>query len=103
MRPEFGLTEFKNVNGSACTCTAAEKADSEVTSHKHAQATILSNESKDKQLDTFKACVSCSLARESNPLEAHFTNTAGVKTEDSRREGWGGQASQVPFTVGRWT
>ncbi|CAE7594969.1 CCA1 [Symbiodinium sp. CCMP2456] len=40
-RPEFGLTEFKN-------------------------ATILSNESKDKQLDTFKA---------------HFTNTAGVKTE----------------------
>ena len=30
------------------------------------QATILSNESKDKQLDTFKA---------------HFTNQDGVKTE----------------------
>ncbi|CAK9087884.1 unnamed protein product [Durusdinium trenchii] len=40
-RPEFGLSEFKN-------------------------ATILSNESKDKQLDTFKA---------------HFTNKDGVKTE----------------------
>ncbi|CAJ1424303.1 unnamed protein product, partial [Effrenium voratum] len=40
-RPEFGITEFKN-------------------------ATILSNESKDKQLDTFKA---------------HFTNQDGVKTE----------------------
>eukprot|EP00435_Cladocopium_sp_Y103_P075445 s26_g57.t3 len=40
-RPELGITEFKN-------------------------ATILSNESKDKQLDTFKA---------------HFTNKDGVKTE----------------------
>jgi len=40
-RPEFGIMEFKN-------------------------ATILSNESKDKQLDTFKA---------------HFTNKDGVKTE----------------------
>eukprot|EP00930_Biecheleria_cincta_P074299 TRINITY_DN61501_c0_g1_i1.p1 TRINITY_DN61501_c0_g1~~TRINITY_DN61501_c0_g1_i1.p1 ORF type:complete len:694 (-),score=139.06 TRINITY_DN61501_c0_g1_i1:304-2385(-) len=39
--PEFGITTFKN-------------------------ATILSNESKDKQLDTFKA---------------HFTNTEGIKTE----------------------